>query len=61
MDRKQKMMSEIQKLKSNCNPEDLQKLKTRCEILVRDCIAGLIINLSVNDFKEIEGNINTVN
>lgn len=25
------------------------------QILVRDCIAGLLVNLSVQDFKEVEG------
>lgn len=58
VDQKQQRISELQKLKANCNPEDLQKLKIRCELLVRDCIAGLIIHLSVHDFKEIEGNFN---
>lgn len=55
VDQKQQRISELQKLKANCNPEELQNLKTRCELLVRDCIAGLIIHLSVHDFKEIEG------
>lgn len=45
----------IQHLKANCKPEELQKLRTKCEILVRDCIAGLLVNLSLKDFKEIEG------
>ncbi|XP_075212968.1 uncharacterized protein LOC142319504 isoform X4 [Lycorma delicatula] len=47
-------LSELQKLKANCKPEELQKLKTRCEILVRDCIAGLLVNLSIQDFKDVE-------
>jgi len=25
------------------------------QILVRDCIAGLLVNLSIQDFKEVEG------
>ncbi|XP_071448480.1 uncharacterized protein [Hetaerina americana] len=44
----------IQRLKADCRPEELQKLKTRCEILVRDCIAGLLVNLSMQDFKDVE-------
>ncbi|RZF34739.1 hypothetical protein LSTR_LSTR007791 [Laodelphax striatellus] len=51
-------LSELQKLKANCKPEELHKLKTRCEILVRDCIAGLLVNLSVQDFKDVEEELN---
>lgn len=54
-DFKQQKILELQKLKANCKPDELQKLKTRCEILVRDCIASLLIQLSINDFKEVEG------
>lgn len=54
-DFKQQRILELQKLKANCKPDELQKLKTRCEILVRDCIASLLIQLSINDFKEVEG------
>ncbi|KAK5645939.1 hypothetical protein RI129_004403 [Pyrocoelia pectoralis] len=55
---KQQRISELQKLKANCKPEELQLLKTKCEILVRDCIAGLLIHLSIKDFKEIEEELN---
>ena len=55
VDNKQQRMIELQKLKANCKPEALQKLKSKCEILIRDCIEGLIIQLSIKDFKEIEG------
>lgn len=58
IDRKQQRLFELQKLKSNCKPEELLKLKIRCEILVRDCIAGLLVNLSVQDFTEVEGELN---
>uniref|UniRef100_A0A1B6C3F9 C2H2-type domain-containing protein n=1 Tax=Clastoptera arizonana TaxID=38151 RepID=A0A1B6C3F9_9HEMI len=51
-------LNELQKLKANCKPEVLQKVKTRCEILVRDCIAGLLVNLSVQDFKDVEEELN---
>ncbi|CAH0771146.1 unnamed protein product [Bemisia tabaci] len=50
--------SELQKLKANCKPEQLLKLRTRCEMLVRDCIAGLFVSLSVQDFKDIEEELN---
>ncbi|XP_014486266.1 PREDICTED: uncharacterized protein LOC106750434 isoform X3 [Dinoponera quadriceps] len=59
VDKKQRRRGlHLRKLKSNCKPEELQKLKTQCEILVRDCIAGLLANLSVRDFQEIEGELN---
>ncbi|XP_046745585.1 uncharacterized protein LOC124410907 [Diprion similis] len=58
IDRNQQRLVELQKLKSNCKPEELLKLKIRCEILVRDCIAGLLVNLSVQDFTEVEGELN---
>ncbi|KAF6215399.1 hypothetical protein GE061_010151 [Apolygus lucorum] len=51
-------VSEFQRLKANCKPDVLQKIKTRCEILVRDCIAGLLVNLSTQDFQEIEEELN---
>lgn len=57
VDRKQQRLSELQKLKANCKSEDLEKLKTKCEILVRDCIAGLLVQLSDTDFKSMEGNV----
>lgn len=56
-DNKQQRILELQKLKANCKPEELQKLKTKCEILVRDCIASLLIQLSLKDFKEVEGKL----
>ncbi|XP_024947368.1 uncharacterized protein LOC107274337 isoform X2 [Cephus cinctus] len=49
---------ELRKLKSNCKQEDLQKLKVQCEVLVRDCIAGLLTNLSLRDFQDIEAEMN---
>lgn len=57
-DNKQQRIAELQKLKANCKPEDLQKIKTKCEILVRDCIASLLIKLSIKDFKEVEDELN---
>ncbi|KRT78918.1 hypothetical protein AMK59_8601 [Oryctes borbonicus] len=57
-DNKQQRILELQKLKANCKPEELQKLKTKCEILVRDCIASLLIQLSLKDFKEVEEELN---
>ncbi|XP_072381900.1 uncharacterized protein [Diabrotica undecimpunctata] len=57
-DNRQQRIAELQKLKAHCKPEELQKIKTKCEILVRDCIAGLLIQLSLKDFKEVEDELN---
>lgn len=54
-DRKEQRISELQKMKANCKSEDLDKLKIRCEILVRNCIVGLLGQLSDDDFKHMEG------
>ncbi|KAL2714900.1 uncharacterized protein V1478_014598 [Vespula squamosa] len=56
--RQRRRRMHLRKLKSNCKPEELQKLKLQCEILVRDCIAGLLANLSIREFQEIEGELN---
>lgn len=42
-------------MKANCKPDELEQLKTKCEILVRDCIAGLLVHMSNDDFKAMEG------
>ncbi|KAJ8960828.1 hypothetical protein NQ318_020124 [Aromia moschata] len=55
---RQQRIAELQKLKANCKPEELQKIKTKCEILVSDCIASLLIQLSVKDFKDVEDELN---
>ncbi|CAH1369305.1 unnamed protein product [Tenebrio molitor] len=57
-DNRQQRIAELQKLKANCKPEELQKIKTKCEILVRDCIGSLLIQLSLKDFKEVEDELN---
>lgn len=57
-DSRQQRIAELQKLKANCKPEELQKIKTSCENLVRDCIAGLLLNLSDKDFREVEDDLN---
>lgn len=58
-DKKQQRLSELQKLKANCKSEEFEKLKLKCEILVRDCIAGLLLQLSNDDFKAMEGKFST--
>ncbi|XP_062546851.1 uncharacterized protein LOC134212748 isoform X1 [Armigeres subalbatus] len=58
VDRKQQKLSEMQRMKANCKTEELDQLKTRCEILVRDCIVGLLVQLSLEDFKSMEEEMN---
>ncbi|XP_017766611.1 PREDICTED: uncharacterized protein LOC108555471 isoform X2 [Eufriesea mexicana] len=59
VDKKQRRKGlHLRKLKANCKPEELQKLKLQCEVLIHDCIAGLLANLSIRDFQEIEGELN---
>lgn len=54
-DKKKQRLTEFQRLKANCKSDDLEKLKIKCEILVRDCFAGLLVHLSNDDFKSMEG------
>lgn len=61
MDEKQQRLYEFQRLKANCKPDELQKLQIKCEILVRECIAGLLVNLTNDDFKSMEGKIHQKN
>lgn len=56
LDTKQQRITEFQRMKANCKSDDLDKLKLKCEILVRDCIAGLLVQLSNEDFEKVEGN-----
>lgn len=52
-DRKHKKASELQK---NCKSEEIYKLKSKCERLIRICLASALIKLSVEEFKSLEGN-----
>lgn len=54
-DRKQQRFSEMQRLKANCKTDETHKLKSRCERLIRTCIAGSLVKLSIEDFKNMEG------
>uniref|UniRef100_A0AAG5DCM8 C2H2-type domain-containing protein n=1 Tax=Anopheles atroparvus TaxID=41427 RepID=A0AAG5DCM8_ANOAO len=58
VDRKQQRLSEMQRMKANCNADEIGQLKTRCEILVRDCIVGLLVQLSHDDFRSMEEELN---
>lgn len=42
IDRKQQRLFELQKLKSNCKPEELLKLKIRCEVRIGIGIGSLL-------------------
>ncbi|KAH8360981.1 hypothetical protein KR093_005998 [Drosophila rubida] len=46
------------KVRANCKPEELSKLKTRCELLLRSCIGGLLLSMSDQSFKEMEEEMN---
>lgn len=45
----------MQKMRSSCKAEELIKLKLQCEFLVRSCISGLLLTMSDQMFKEMEG------
>lgn len=55
MDQKERIITEFERKKANCKTDDLEKLQSKCQILVRDCIAGLLVQLSNEDFKTMEG------
>ena len=50
----------FQKSKANCKPEELSKLKAKCEYLVRSCIGGLILSMTDQAFREMEGGLKTI-
>lgn len=56
-DSRQRRFTEMQKLKANCKSDETHKLKSRCERLIRTCIAGALVKLSVEDFKSMEGEL----
>lgn len=53
-DKRYNRFTEIQKLKANCKSDEIHKLKSRCERLIRTCIAGALVQLSIEDFKSME-------
>lgn len=54
-DQKERIITEFERKKANCKTDDLEQLQSKCQILVRDCIAGLLVQLSNDDFKAMEG------
>uniref|UniRef100_A0A182QU16 C2H2-type domain-containing protein n=1 Tax=Anopheles farauti TaxID=69004 RepID=A0A182QU16_9DIPT len=57
-DRKRSKSSGDGRSEANCNADDIGQLKTRCEVLVRDCIVGLLVQLSLEDFRSMEEELN---
>lgn len=57
VDKKKQRITEFQRLKANCKPDELEHLQVKCQMLVRDCIAGLLVQLSNDDFKAMEGKL----
>lgn len=55
LDRKQQRIADMQRMKANCKKEELDGLRAKCQVLIRDCIGGLLINLSQQEFKQMEG------
>lgn len=50
-------LSDVQKLKANCKSDEIHKLKTRCEQLIRTCVASALVKLSTEDFKSMESEL----
>lgn len=59
VDKKQKRITDFQRMKANCKPDELEKLQLKCETLVRDCVAGLLVQLSNDDFQTMESKLKT--
>ncbi|XP_031623164.1 uncharacterized protein LOC116340687 [Contarinia nasturtii] len=58
VDKKKQRITEFQRMKANCKPDELEELQLKCQSLVRDCIGGLLIQLSNDDFKAMEDELN---
>ncbi|CAM1310030.1 Uncharacterised protein g5323 [Pycnogonum litorale] len=41
-----------------CKEELQTKLRTKCKAIVKDCLSGLLIELSVQDFQDIQDDLN---
>ncbi|XP_067626252.1 uncharacterized protein [Eurosta solidaginis] len=47
-----------QKIRANCKVDELRKLKIQCELLVRSCIANLLLTMTDQSYKELEEEMN---
>lgn len=45
----------LQKSRTDCRSEELSRLKTKCELLIRMCIGGLLLQMTDQSFKDMEG------
>lgn len=45
----------LQKSRIDCKSEELSRLKTKCELLIRMCIGGLLLQMTDQSFKDMEG------
>lgn len=45
----------LQKSRIDCRSEELSRLKTKCELLIRMCIGGLLLQMTDQSFKDMEG------
>ncbi|XP_068211186.1 uncharacterized protein [Palaemon carinicauda] len=41
--------------RDTCNEEHLAELRAKCQQLIQQCIGGLLLNLTLEQFKEVEG------
>ncbi|XP_063864066.1 uncharacterized protein LOC135102656 isoform X2 [Scylla paramamosain] len=41
--------------RDTCNEEHLAELRVKCQQLIQQCIGGLLLNLTLEQFKEVEG------
>ncbi|XP_076060795.1 uncharacterized protein LOC143036844 isoform X2 [Oratosquilla oratoria] len=44
--------------KDTCNEEHLAELRVKCQHLIQQCISGLLLNLTMDQFTEIEASLN---
>ncbi|XP_061387396.1 uncharacterized protein LOC133322416 [Musca vetustissima] len=51
-------LTNMQKIRANCKPEELNQLQAKCEYLVRSCIGGLILSMTDQQFKDMEEEMN---
>lgn len=42
------------KNKKDCDSQEMKKLENRCEYVVRQCTYGLLSNISLKDYRDIE-------
>lgn len=55
IDYKEQRILEMQRMKANCKADDLERLKTRCEVLTRNCVVGLLGQMADEEFYKMEG------